>query len=208
MEDYRANSMKAKSEAQVVEESSEKKVVDKVVTSPVKTKKKGKFAKLVDSLVKEDAVTIKQYIVKEVLDPAIRKTAQDVVTNILDMALWGKNGGAKPRPKSAAGQVSYRNYYNGQPAAPQPVRKRAGTSTYLVDDIVINTRGEAEEVLARMEELLESYGTVSVADYYDLVDITGKHTDNKYGWNDLSAAYIVKAFDGYVIKLPRTIPLD
>ena len=207
MEDYRANSIKAKTEAKVAEESSEKKV-DKVVTSPVKTKKKGKFARIIDSLVKEDAATIKKHVIEEVIDPAVRKTTQDVVTNILDMVLWGKNGGVKQRPRTAAGQVSYRSYFNGQTVTPQPVRRKAGSSNYIVDDIVINTRGEAEEVLARMEELLESYGTVSVADYYDLVDITGKHTDNKYGWNDLSAAYIVKAFDGYVIKLPRTIALD
>ncbi len=206
MEDYRANSMKSKMETKA-EESSEKKI-DKVVKSPVKTKKKGKLAKILDSLVKEDAATIKNHIIKEVIDPEIRKIAQDVVTNVVDMALWGKDGGTKQRPRTAAGQVSYRSYYNGQTVPQQPVRKKAGTSSYLVDDIVITTRGEAEEVLQRMEELLDSYGTVSVADYYDLVDITGKHTDNKYGWNDLSAAYIVKAFDGYVIKLPRTIALD
>lgn len=206
MENYRANSIKSKTEAQDTKNVPEKQV-DKVVTSPVKAKKKGKFAQLIDSLVKEDAATIRKYVLEEVLDPAIRKTAQDVVTNVLDMVLWGKNGG-RPRPRSAAGQVSYRDCYNGQPATRQPIQRRAGGTSYIIDDIVIGTRGEAEDVLKRMEELLDTYGTVSVADYYDLVDITGKHTDNKYGWNDLSAAYIVKAFDGYIIKLPRTIPLD
>ena len=59
-----------------------------------------------------------------------------------------------------------------------------------------------------MDELIEHYGIVSVADLYDLVGITGSYTDNKYGWTDIRTAQVVRVRDGYKIKLPRAIPLD
>ena len=59
-----------------------------------------------------------------------------------------------------------------------------------------------------MDDILEKYGMVSVADLYDLVGVTGNYTDNKYGWTNLSNAEIVRVRDGYQIKLPRARVLD
>jgi hypothetical protein len=59
-----------------------------------------------------------------------------------------------------------------------------------------------------MDELIETYGLVRVADLYDLVGITGNYTDNKYGWMNIRNADIVRVRDGYMIKLPRAMPID
>ena len=75
-------------------------------------------------------------------------------------------------------------------------------------DIIIENRGDAEEVLVRMDELIATYGLVSVADFYDLVGVSGNYTDNKYGWTDIRGATTVRVGDGYMIKLPRVKPLN
>ena len=62
--------------------------------------------------------------------------------------------------------------------------------------------------MSRMDEIVGTYGTVSVADLYDLVGITGAYTDNKYGWTDIRSASVVRVRDGYMIKLPRALPLN
>lgn len=59
-----------------------------------------------------------------------------------------------------------------------------------------------------MDELISTYKIVSVADFYDLVGVTGNWTDNKYGWSDIRSASIVHVRDGYMIKLPRPLPID
>ena len=59
-----------------------------------------------------------------------------------------------------------------------------------------------------MHELMHHYKVVSVADFYDLCGITGNYTDNKYGWEDIRSATISHTRDGYIIKLPRAVPLD
>ena len=52
------------------------------------------------------------------------------------------------------------------------------------------------------------YGTVSVADLYDLVGISGNYTDNKYGWTNIRNAEPIRVRDGYMLKLPKALPLN
>lgn len=102
--------------------------------------------------------------------------------------------------------MSYTNYYDRGSS----VRDTRGysNSRYSYDDVILNSRREAEDVLDRMYELLDTYKVVRVADLYDLVNITGSYTDNNYGWVDLRTAEIVRVRDGYIIKMPRAIPID
>ena len=59
-----------------------------------------------------------------------------------------------------------------------------------------------------MEELIDMYQLVSVADFYDLVGVSGNYTDNRYGWTNVRNAYVVRVRDGYMIKLPKALPLN
>ena len=54
----------------------------------------------------------------------------------------------------------------------------------------------------------EAYQVVSVADFYDLVGVSGNYTDNKYGWTDIRNASVIRVRDGYMIKLPKALPLN
>ena len=79
---------------------------------------------------------------------------------------------------------------------------------YEYEDVVLDNRGDAEDVLLEMESILDEYHMVRVSDLYELVGITGKWTDNKYGWTDLRTARVDHVRDGYLIRLPRAKPLD
>ena len=81
-------------------------------------------------------------------------------------------------------------------------------AVYDYDNIILSSRGEAEDVLMKMDELMDTYGLVRVADLYDLVGITGNYTDNKYGWTNIRNAEIVRVRDGYMIKMPRAVAID
>ena len=58
-----------------------------------------------------------------------------------------------------------------------------------------------------MDELIDMYGQVSVADLYDLVGKTCEHTDNKYGWTNIRNAEPVRVRDGYLLKMPKALPI-
>lgn len=178
------------------------KKVEKVVSGKVKAKKKNEIQKFTDVFISEDVGKVKSYIVLEVLVPAVKKAISDIITDGIAMVLYGEAGSKK----NTASKVSYRSYYDKpNDIRTAPIRTRTG---YNYDDIVLDNRGEAEEVIARMEELIYTYGLVSVADLYDLVGIAGNYTDNKYGWTDIRSSEPVRVRDGYLIKLPKALPLN
>lgn len=206
--DYKPNSHKykeARANEEVKEEGRQK--VEKIVNGRVKTKKKNEITKFKDIFIAEDVSNVKSYILMDVLVPAVKKAVSDIVTNGIDMILYGGNG-RRGSDRFGASKVSYQRYYDrgDDRRAVSDQRTRTG---YSYDDIILDTRGEAEEVLARMDELIETYGIVSVADLYDLVGVTGNYTDNKYGWTNIRNAEPVRMRDGgYMLKLPKALPIN
>lgn len=179
----------------------EKKKVDKVVSGNVKTKKKSGLTKLADNIFAEDRDKVKNYILMDILLPTISDGIVDILKKSID-AIFGRESSKRD---TKASRISYRSYYDDSRDSRDRDRSRV---RYEYDDIIFNSRGEAEEVLERMDELIETYGNASVADFYDLVGVTGKYTDNKYGWKDIHTAKVVRVSgDGYMIKLPMVTPL-
>lgn len=202
--DYKSNSNKSKTEA--VRQAEEKRV-EKVVTGKVVTKKKSGFSKFAGEFISEDAKNIKSYVIGDVLIPAFKKAISDIITDGIDIILYGGNGRSRSG-RSNADRVSYRSYYDDRRPSDRLTTSRYSSNSYSYDDIILDSRGEAEEVLARMDELMDTYGLVRVADLKDLVGITGNYTDNKYGWTNIRNAEIVHVRDGWMIKMPRAVAID
>lgn len=200
MDEYKPNSNRSKEQTKNNEEHK----VEKVITGPVTIRKKSGFDKLKSEFISDDAKNIKSYVFGEVLIPAIKKAISDIVTDGIDILLYGES--RKGSRKTIADRVSYKSYYTGY-SEPRD-RGVSRLSGYSYDDVILNSRGEAEDVLMRMDELMDTYGLVRVADLYDLVGITGNYTDNKYGWTNIRNAEIVRVRDGYMIKMPRAVPID
>ena len=201
--DYKPNSNRYKKEQSNA--LAERKKIEKVVTGKVKTKKKSEISKLKDTFISEDASNVKSYIVMDVLIPAAKKAISDIVRDGIDMILYGDTHNG--HRSSGASYVSYRSYSDRdrRDARRESSRTRVG---YDYDDIILESRAEAEEVLRRMDELIETYGIVSVADLYDLVGKSCNYTDNKYGWTNIRNAEPVRVRDGYLLKMPKAGPID
>lgn len=196
MQDYKPNSHRFKEE---VKSNEERKKVEKVVKGTVKTRKKSKLA---DAFVSEDASNVKSYVVMDVVVPALKKLIADVVVNGIDMILYGGNGRVSGR--STAERYSYNSIYSNRNER-RPDRN--SINRYSVDDITLESRAEAEEVLRRMDEIMETYQMVRVADLYDLVGVSCHYTDNDYGWTNIRNAEVIRVRDGYKIKMPRALPI-
>ena len=195
--DYKPNSHKYKAEQK---EKEREKRAEKVVSGNVRTKKKSSGRKIADSFIGEDAGNIGGYILNDVLIPSVKKAVVDIVTDGIAMLL----GTDKKKSRSGSSSyVSYRSYSDDRDDRYRSSRTRS----YSFDDIIFESRGEAEEVLDRMDELIDTYRAVSVADMYDLAGLSCDYTDNKYGWTSLRSADIVRVSGGYMIKLPRATAL-
>lgn len=202
MENYTPNSHKFKAEQKELA-NSEKKKVEKIVKGNVIVKKKSGMSKLADIFISEDVKNVKSFIIMDVLVPSVIKALSDIAHTTIDMIL---PGGSKSRNKGSgiSNYVSYRDYYGSKNTNHDSYKTRNGFSC---DDIVLETRGEAEEVLSRLDELIDMYGSASVADLYDLVGKTCNYTDDKYGWTNVRNAEPVRVRDGYLLKMPKVTTL-
>ena len=203
MTDYTPNSHKHKAENKPAKEKN----VTKVVSGTVKTRKKNELQKMTGAIISEDARNVKSYILMDVLLPAVKDAIEDIVTNGIRMILRGEAGARRSGGSSGSvvSRISYNTAYDSRRSSYSEPRTRVG---YSFDDIVLGTRGEAENVLRHMDDLIESYGAVSVADLYDLVGILGSPNDNKWGWANIRTAEPIRVRDGYLLKLPKVCPID
>lgn len=198
MENYPSNSHKAR------EEVAEKKV-EKVVSGKTSTKKKSGIRKLSDTFLSEDVSNVKSYIFSEVLLPAAKKLVSDIVTNGIDMLLYGEI----KNKKGDSSKVSYSRYYDDRRDRSRDYRSPVVRNNFDYDEIIFETRGDAEAVLDAMYDILNQYKVVSVAELYDLASITThNYTCNNYGWIDLRGSSVVRVRDGYILKLPRALAID
>lgn len=197
MEKYESNSHKSK------EKNDNEKKVKAVVKGKTKIKKKSDFRKTVENFLPGDISELKKYIINEIIFPTIRNGIEDVVHAILNggepRRSYGKTNYS--RISSAVSKISYgsdekRDYsYNAR-------------SVINYDEIIFDSRGDAEIVLEGMIEILENYPAVSIGDMYDLAQVsTDNYLVNKYGWTDIQdikhAAIIRDRRGGFLIKLPR-----
>ena len=182
--------------AKTDESLAERKKVDKVITGTSKKKQRSAVSKFFNEFVSENASNLKQYIVGDVIIPTIKRT----ITETIDMVLYGR-----ARKSGTPGtRVSYKDYWTDPRSKAEAPRARTG---YSYDDVILESRGDAEAVLSQMNDLIDTYGMVSVADLYDLVGISGDYTDNKYGWTNIRNAEVIRGRDGYAISLPKPLPI-
>lgn len=204
---YPSNSHASKEKGRTENAPAEKNV-EKIVTGKATVKKRGATKKLADIIVVEDVRSVCEHIVMDVLIPKAKDLLVDVICGGINMFAYGDRGSGGRR--SIAERYGYRSGYTNYNRLSdrrdlRPMTRNEPGRSY--DDIYLESKGEAEAVLDRMFELLDEYGTVSVADLYDLVGVTGNFTDCKFGWTDLRSATTVRTRDGYMLKLPRAVAL-
>lgn len=204
---YTPNSHKYKEQQK--EAATEEKRIQKVVKSPAKIKT-NEVRKLADIFISEDVTNVKDYIFMDVLVPAIKKAIYDIVTNGIDMFLYGGTGKSRNNSSSSS-KVNYRNYSerrdnnhtNGYRGS-----ENTNRNAFDYDNLIFDTRAEAEAAKQQMYDLINRYGIVTVSDLYEMANQTAPYTANKYGWMDVTSAEVRRERDGYSLKLPRAVPID
>nr|DAH40963.1 MAG TPA: hypothetical protein [Bacteriophage sp.] len=96
-------------------------------------------------------------------------------------------------------KVSYKDHYS----------KGSRTCDFDIDQVSFGSRKEAANVLDSLADILDQYGTVTVADFYDETGLKDPcDSDTRYGWKDIDDAYVVKVRSGWSISLPDPIKLE
>lgn len=180
----------------------------KVVSHKAVVKKQTEFQKLLSNFITTDASTVKDYVINDILIPLIKRG----ISGTVDMILYGKtmprNNGFNVGPSVT--RISYGGVVNGTPNNQKVSRNRTVGEHYDYENIIFETRGDAQAVLDALVYHLNEFGIVNVSALYDFADVeTSNYMMNKFGWIDLKGSEVVRRLDGgYSLKLPKPSPIQ
>ena len=195
-----------------MDQSEDVRKVEKVISGETKVRKRSLVKRFADIFLSEDVGDVKQYLIYDILIPSIKENIYEAINGAVSMLFFGEATRRSKRPASPGSKGTIINY---NAISTPTTRERLPSFSHSriahnFDDIIFETRNEAELVLDGMVEILNSeYGQVTVADFYDLAGRSTTFTDNKFGWTDLRSARVAgSASRGYYIDLPRCITLN
>lgn len=192
----------------------EEKDIPRVVKGGVSRKKKSLRKQFSETFVAGDARGATRFVIFDVLLPDAKNLLVDMVSQGFERLIFGdsRRRGSTPPQSGATGYVNYgrigHQMANRYSSGPQRTMSRQARSKHNFDEIVLDDRTEAEEVIDRLFDVVSRHEFASVADLYELVGLVSTHIDHKWGWSDLTGAGVTRMRGGYLLDLPEPEPLD
>lgn len=193
------NSGKYKREQESKEDR--KKMRPVVKKSALVSTKKSFGRKMAQAFIGEEVQDLKKYFIVDVLIPGIKNTILDLIS----MMFFNESYRGRGRSKDKKYKTSYSSYYDDKKYTSS---KSSNRRAYDYDDdkvdyrdIVLRDRRDAEEIVDNLKERIREYGSASIADLYDLIEMSGKYTDNDWGWDDERDIGVKRVSSGFLIDV-------
>lgn len=191
------NSHKYKTEKETKKER--KKVSPVIERDHIVSTKKPLSKKIKEAFVPEDISDVKTWVIKDLIIP----TMKDAFFDFVSMLFYGEFSSKKERGY----MTDYRNYYNSRSGRNGSSRKPSysPSRTNSLDDkmdfrnIIVRNRADAEIIVNSMIERIQNFGSVSVAELFDLIDAPSNYTDNNYGWDNERDIGLRRVSSGFLI---------
>ncbi len=205
------NSHKYKREKEAKKEREKVKPI--VKKDQIVSTKKPIGKKFAETFLSEGTDDVKHWVITDVLIPGIQNTILD----ILSMMFFGETRSRDRRSRrDRDDKFNYRGCYNRDSDRYDRSRNRRRDSDdyYDSDDrvdfrnIVLRHRDDAEHVVESMRGRIREYGSASIGELLDLLDIAGRYTDNNWGWDDERDIRIRRVSSGFLIDVSEPIYLD
>ena len=198
---YKPNSHKSKKEQR------DKPKATPVVKGTVTSKETSMVKRTARNVLAEDMNNVKSYIILDVLIPTIKDAIVNIVSNGINMLVYGDSVPVKNGTRYNYNGITNRKNNSITPKAMAAERR----VSHDFRDIEYETRGDALEVLSRMNEYIEDYGSCTVEDFYQFSKQSkyAKFTDRNWGWTQLGNIDIIRLRGGrFSLNLPRAERLE
>lgn len=179
-----------------------------ISATPVK-RKKNFFGKL-----SEDGKDVGSLLYEDTIKPGIQNLAYsifDETVGVLDgiakRLIFKDDVDIRGKRKKKNGGIAYIGYDEYWDDRHKANNKARINSSLDFDQLLYDTKSEAEKVLTKMQIVIEDFDKVSLADYYEFSNTTAPHTYVNYGWYNLESASVKRIrYNGeekFVLVLPK-----
>lgn len=175
------------------------------------------FRSVKEEFISEDAGSVGEYILREVMLPALKDLVLEIGHSAIDTAFNNGSSGYSRRGRRDS-HIAYNRMYRDPRRSSRrdrewdddddrPRRRKVGNIYF--DEYLFRSRGDAEDVLYFLCDEIEEFGDCPVSRFFDKrgETIPGNFTEDNWGWTDLSGTKIKRIrYDGDVwwwIDLPR-----
>jgi hypothetical protein len=184
---------------------------EKIISGVVVERKQSLGRKIADTFTGISAREVATHVAMDVLLPQVKGMIVDAGTQAIERLILGdsamsrrsNSASSSSRFRGGSSFTNYNKFAGGNTREEEPAYTRSNE----VREMVVETRGDAQRVLDELFAIIDRYGAVSVATYYELVGITGKFTDNQWGWTNLNTAGVSRVREGFRIELPRPVSI-
>jgi hypothetical protein len=191
------------------EKTADREPITKIVEGKVISRKQPWWQRLSRTMLAEDAGNVGEYILTDVVIPATKNLIVDMVGQSIERVLFGTSRGRirrSPLGASLREQVNYSRFSTEREPIRRPLSREA-RARHDFNEIVLENRTEAIEVVEALVDRIARYGAVTVADLYDYVGTTGSYADQRWGWTDLTTADVRQVPGGFLLDLPGPEPV-
>lgn len=155
-----------------------------------------------NTFLKDDLKAIKDYILKDLLLPELKKMAEQSVHFMLYKSpapTANQDRAYVSRSYETNYNRPYNNYVPAVRSDSRPMKSR----------VVFNDRRDAIFIIDKINDTIDQYGACSLNDLYDFYKELGADVEDPgpsgiyYGWNNFFSRDIIMAVkDGYILNLP------
>ena len=185
--------------------------LEKIIEGTATVRKKPWWKRAARSMIAEDATSVGDYMLTDIIVPAVKNLIADLVQSSTNRVLFGstRRGRGLGGIRGETIGSSVRTRYDRMAEEPRGGRSltREQRARHDFDEITVDHREEAIAAIEAMAEYIEEYGAVSVAHLYTLMGVTGSYADQRWGWTDLSTADVKQDRGGWLLDLPQPEPL-
>ena len=177
--------------------SKEKKDITPVAKARVKRESTAR--KVVGEIIREDARSVGETVLWDVVIPTVKNLISDTVTRGIESMLYG--GDSRPRSKNT--YSDYSGYSRPKGSRDRPAERRERRSARHAEpernEIIFDSRSDANDVIDRMSDLIDQYGQASLADLNALIGASSNFIDDNWGWTDMGSFDVRQVRDGFML---------
>lgn len=209
MEQYPSNTLKERNKQAQQKPKPELKCV---VTGKSKPVPQSIWSKVFVGIKPASGQTMKSFIFDEIVTPLIQRAVVEGVTGAINYLVKG-DAYADRKATNSFGKsyINYNGISSGKPTGGNGQYVYSGKNSGMdIENVWFESRVDAQRVLDEMMGVIAQYDILTVNGFYDLIGRTSliDPSNEKFGWSDLRNAYITGARGGWIIHLPRPMPID
>lgn len=167
-------------------------------------------SKLVRAIISDEVHDVKDYIIYDVLIPAIKTTFRNVLMNAIDLTFFGSTNTRDDSPYTSYSEYSRNGRRRNRDAYRDERRsRRLNIDIRHLDRVEFSYKEDALDAIDFLNDNIDVCGYATVGDFLSVAKLPSTSIHSEWGWYDITGAEPIYSTSGkWFVRLPKPRPLE